>query len=34
MTLYDHYVNIAKEEKKTNVCSEPPLWVLQLRRKN
>jgi hypothetical protein len=22
--FYDHYVDTAKEEKKTNVCFEPP----------
>lgn len=31
--LYDHYVGIANEEEKFNVCFEP-MRVLQLKRKN
>jgi hypothetical protein len=32
--LYDHYVDIAKEEEKTNVCFEPPCMYYEKGRKS
>jgi hypothetical protein len=32
--LYDHYVCITNEEEKSNVYFEPPMPVLQLKKRN